>query len=1304
MHTRYVRLLTALVGLVVLSGLFAWVSKEAEAQSFPIYLPMTIGGNGNQQVTIPETTEVIAGQTLAQLESVSANGEQFVFDGSPAALDELDVGDVMVGAPTAAAPDGFLRKVTGLQDTGNKRIVTTTPATLDEAITDGSLDLSLTLSPDKVASTILMPGVSMAPSDRSGMAADTFSYTLDEFVIYERDGNDATKNDQFTADGTVAVSQDIDFGFDIRGGSLEKMDFIITSDTNSELRYKASVGLGATLAEKKKVLARHTFQPITVMVGFVPIVFTPELAIVLGVDGSVEAETTFGVQYSTHMEFGLRLENGNWGMVGDASDDFSPLPVTVDKQFKIQAGVGPQLAIKLYGVVGPYAEAKIFGALALDSLLPFKWKLYAGLTVPVGVKLEIFSKLFVDISRTVIEIKILIAEGGDTSNDPPFIPANPDPPHLATGRPLGLRLAWTGGDPDGDPTSYDVFMEFGDSSPDVMVCNTAHVAYCDVTGLDPNETYYWRVVAEDNQGASTSGPVWRFDTAGGVNQPPFIPSSPIPPNNSDQQEIYLQLKWVGGDPDGDPTTYTAFLEAGDNTPDAAACSAISVLACDVGPLSENTTYYWRVEATDSAQNKTTGPVWKFTTRQGGEPIKTIDVAVIIDSSGSMAWNDPANMRKTAAKVFIGAMVSGDMLTIVDFDGGVRVPFHLQTLTNDRSAPLAAVDTIDSSGTTNIGLGLQTGYDQLVSSPNTNPKAAVLLTDGDGEYFNQAQLYHDKGWPVFTIGLSGDANEALLRQIASETGGQYFSLTNPNQLSQVYFAIQAAVTGSDVVVETAFVMEQGQSATIPAAIDTGQNTANFVVNWPGSRVDATLVDPNGRVITPDTAQNDATIYHAKGATYEIYRIANPPAGQWQIELYGAELDPGGEEVTVQVSQRDNELVSGAWGELGSGSASGGGISQTADDSSRPAITHVGDDIYAAWVEDRAKQSDIYVRRWDGNAWVEVGAGSASGGGVSNTATISDSPWLEAAPDGSIYLAWAEKTAGGYEVYVRRWDGSTWGEVGAGSASGGGISQTATESEWPSMGISTSGVVYVAWEESQAADKEIYVRHWNGNAWAEVGVGSASGGGISNNAGDSGRPFLAVDQNGNPIVGWSDDSPGDTEVYARRWSGGTWGEVGGSASGGGISNNAGDSRPPVIGVDSTGIIYVTWPDNTGGHFDIYVKSWDGNAWVEVGAGSAASGGISGSSEVSLAPHVAVAPDDTVYVIWYERLGTNTDILIRRWNGSFWVEVGAGSATGGGISNTLGSSSLPSVTITGANMPVVAWNDNTSGNYEIYVKAWR
>jgi len=54
-----------------------------------------------------------------------------------------------------------------------------------------------------------------------------------------------------------------------------------------------------------------------------------------------------------------------------------------------------------------------------------------------------------------------------------------------------------------------------------------------------------------------------------------------------------------------------------------------------------------------------------------------------------------------------------------------------------------------------------------------------------------------------------------------------------------------------------------------------------------------------------------------------------------------------------------------------------------------------------------------------SWQEVGAGSASGGGISNTAGNSDSPSLALAPDGTLYAAWHDDSGGDWEIYVRRY---------------------------------------------------------------------------------------------------------------------------------------------------------------------------------------------------------------------------------------------------------------------------------------------
>lgn len=243
--------------------------------------------------------------------------------------------------------------------------------------------------------------------------------------------------------------------------------------------------------------------------------------------------------------------------------------------------------------------------------------------------------------------------------------------------------------------------------------------------------------------------------------------------------------------------------------------------------------------------------------------KLIDVALIIDSSGSMTWNDPQDLRKEAAKIFVDTAQNDDQIAVVDFDSWSYLHWSLQPLTENRENIKSAVDLVDSWGGTSLSAGLIEGYNQLNSSTQTYKKAAVFLTDGVGSYNNEAELYKNYCWPIYTIGLGYSTNPSLLQSIADTTGGKYFALTDPDQLKNVYFEIATQISGGSSLMSESSVMSTGDTYIASVAIPTGQQSATFLTTWPGSYVNTTLTSPGGSEITPTTS--DPNIYYAKGLT-------------------------------------------------------------------------------------------------------------------------------------------------------------------------------------------------------------------------------------------------------------------------------------------------------------------------------------------------------------------------------------------------------------------------------------------------------
>ncbi|HEY0188219.1 MAG TPA: VWA domain-containing protein [Cellulomonas sp.] len=185
-------------------------------------------------------------------------------------------------------------------------------------------------------------------------------------------------------------------------------------------------------------------------------------------------------------------------------------------------------------------------------------------------------------------------------------------------------------------------------------------------------------------------------------------------------------------------------------------------------------------------------------REGTADARSIDVVLTLDSSGSMAWNDPGRARVDAAGSLVGALLDGDRVGVVDFDATAAVT---QPLTADRTAVRAAVALTDSTGGTDIGAGLRTALDLLDGAADPDRgRVVVLLTDGTNDRPSSVDTEIDRavasGTIVHTVGLSADSDAALLEQIATSTGGTFYLIQDAAELERTFGRVADQLTVPD----------------------------------------------------------------------------------------------------------------------------------------------------------------------------------------------------------------------------------------------------------------------------------------------------------------------------------------------------------------------------------------------------------------------------------------------------------------------------------------------------------------------------
>lgn len=168
---------------------------------------------------------------------------------------------------------------------------------------------------------------------------------------------------------------------------------------------------------------------------------------------------------------------------------------------------------------------------------------------------------------------------------------------------------------------------------------------------------------------------------------------------------------------------------------------------------------------------------------------------VIDRSGSMSDEGRMEYLKQGLRRMLEELKTGDMVHLVLFDDQVCTPIENFVVGRDPRRMLeAAIEKIQPRGSTDVNLGLQTGY--AIADRTFVPQAGnrvVLITDAiantgvtDEESIALIGRHYDsRRIRLSGIGVGSDFNDSLLDKLTERGHGAYMFLGSPAEVDAVF---------------------------------------------------------------------------------------------------------------------------------------------------------------------------------------------------------------------------------------------------------------------------------------------------------------------------------------------------------------------------------------------------------------------------------------------------------------------------------------------------------------------------------------
>jgi uncharacterized protein (TIGR03503 family) len=270
-----------------------------------------------------------------------------------------------------------------------------------------------------------------------------------------------------------------------------------------------------------------------------------------------------------------------------------------------------------------------------------------------------------------------------------------------------------------------------------------------------------------------------------------------------------------------------------------------------------------------------------------------DVRVLIDISGSMKKNDPANLRQPALRLFISLLPSNTQAGVWTFGQWVNMLIPHDGVTREwKDKANKSISKVNSAGLfTNIEDVIRRSTEDWIHTTSPTKRSLVLLTDGIVDISEDVEKNHSSrqrilqelvpllqkaNVTIHAIALSEESDRNLLEQLATATGGRFETIDTTEGLERLFLHLFENVAPRDSLPLT----------NNRVKVDDSINEMTFLIFKGNSGEPASITSPSNIKYDANNHKDDGIIWHSD-KNYDLVTIKKPESGYWKIN---SKLDP------------------------------------------------------------------------------------------------------------------------------------------------------------------------------------------------------------------------------------------------------------------------------------------------------------------------------------------------------------------------------------------------------------------------------